>query len=43
VSKTKNDRFMLKLVTILKQYGNNYRSIFHIENAMFTMIEAFGE
>ena len=39
--KTKMDKFLCKLSVILKQYGNNYRSIFHLENAIFSMMEAF--
>ena len=39
--KTKMDKFLCKLTVILKQYGNNYRSIFHLENAIFSMMEAF--
>ena len=39
--KTKNDVLMKKLAVILKQYGNNYRSIFHIEHAVFSILEAF--
>lgn len=31
---------MYKLSVILKQYGNNYRSIFHLENAIFSIMEA---
>jgi hypothetical protein len=31
---------MYKLANILKQYGNNYRSIFHLENAVFSMLNA---
>jgi hypothetical protein len=30
---------MTRLATILKQYGNNYRSIFHIEHAIFAILE----
>jgi hypothetical protein len=41
ISKDKNDKFIQKLANILKQYGNNYRSIFHIEHAIFSMMEAF--
>jgi hypothetical protein len=41
VDKCKNDVLLKKLATILKQYGNNYRSIFHIEHAVFSMLEAF--
>lgn len=39
--KIKMDKFLCKLSVILKQYGNNYRSIFHLENAIFSMMEAF--
>lgn len=42
VDKGKNAILMKKLTTILKQYGNNYRSIFHIEHAVFSILEAFG-
>jgi hypothetical protein len=33
-------RLLYKLTVILKQYGNNYRSIFHLENAVFSILEA---
>ena len=29
---------LYKLSTIFKQFGNNYRSIFHLENAIFSMM-----
>jgi hypothetical protein len=35
-----NKKCMHKLMTIFKQYSNNYRSIFHLENAVFTILEA---
>ena len=31
-------RLLYKLSTIFKQFGNNYRSIFHLENAIFSMM-----
>ena len=37
----KNMMLLKKLATVLKQYGNNYRSIFHIEHAIFSIMEAF--
>jgi hypothetical protein len=41
ISPKKMIHLMNKLTKIFKQYGNNYRSIFHIENAIFSMMEAF--
>ena len=35
-----NRNAMYKLMTIFKQFGNNYRSIFHLENAVFTILDA---
>ena len=35
-----NKKCMHKMMTIFKQYGNNYRSIFHLENAVFTILDA---
>jgi hypothetical protein len=32
---------MHKMATIFKQYGNNYRSIFHLEHAVFSMMNVF--
>lgn len=40
IESKKNKTFMKKLITILKQFGNNYRSIFHLENAIFSILEA---
>lgn len=37
----KIDTFMEKMYLFLKQYGNNYRAIFHIESVLFAMICAF--
>lgn len=33
-----NKDFMRNFVTIVKQYGNNYRSIFHLEHAIFCIL-----
>jgi hypothetical protein len=32
---------LYKLSVIFKQFGNNYRSIFHLENAIFSMMDVF--
>jgi hypothetical protein len=37
----KIDMLMGHLYTFLKQYGNNYRAIFHIEKILFSMICSF--
>jgi hypothetical protein len=39
--KNKLDELMEKMYTFLKQYGNNYRAIFHIEWVLFAMICTF--
>lgn len=36
-------RLMHKMSTIFKQYGNNYRSIFHLEHAVFSMMNVFSK
>jgi hypothetical protein len=36
----KNMKLLKKMATILKQYGNNYRSIFHIEHAIFSILDS---
>ena len=38
---TRITRLMQKMATIFKQYGNNYRSIFHLEHAVFSMMNVF--
>ena len=39
--KTKIDMLMEKIYLFLKQFGNNYRAIFHIEGVLFAMICSF--
>ena len=40
IDSKENRDCLYKLTTIFKQYGNNYRSIFHLENAVFTIMQA---
>ena len=40
IDSIQNRECLHKLMAIFKQYGNNYRSIFHLENAVFTIMEA---
>jgi len=35
------DKLLEQNYIFLKQYGNNYRAIFHIESILFTMITSF--
>lgn len=35
-----NQECLHKMMAIFKQFGNNYRSIFHLENAVFTILYA---
>jgi hypothetical protein len=37
------DKLIEKIVVFLKQYGNNYRAIFHIESVLFSMICSFSQ